>query len=73
MRIKLLKQWRTFAAGDVAVIGGGVADTLIRRGIAVEDGAASAVRESRTIETAALEPAATVRTADATPKRRAKR
>ena len=73
MKIKLLKQWRTFAAGDVAVIGGGVADTLIRRGIAVEDGPASAVRESRPIETASLEPAASVRTADATPKRRGRR
>lgn len=73
MKIRLLRAWRTLAAGDVTTVGGGVADTLIRRGIAVEDGAASAVREPRTIETAALEPAATVRTADATPKRRAKR
>ena len=73
MKIRLLRAWRTLAAGDVTTVGGGVADTLIRRGIAVEDGSASAIRESRTIETAALEPAATVRTADATPKRRAKR
>ena len=73
MKIRFVKAWRGYPRGAVATMGGGVADVLLRRGVAVEDGAASAVRESRTIETAALEPAATVRTADATPKRRAKR
>jgi hypothetical protein len=73
MKIRLLKHWRTLAAGQVCIVGGGVADTLIRRGIAAEEPPASTVRELRTVETAAIEPDATVRTADATPKRRARR
>jgi hypothetical protein len=73
MILKLLKPWRSKLPGDIITIGGGVADAMIRRGIAAEEPPSSTVREVRTVETAALEPDATVRTADATPKRRARR
>lgn len=67
MKIRFTKSWKGYAAGEITVIGGGVADTLIRRGIAVEE------TQQQLIETASLEPAEAVRTADATPKRRARK
>lgn len=66
MKIRFLRAWKGYASGETTVIGGGVADVLIRRGVAVED------KQQTLVETAALEPAQQ-RTADATPRRRGKR
>ena len=68
MRIRFLKSYRAYSPGDVIDIGGGVADILIQRRIAVAD-----TQPVLPIQTAAMEPTATVRTADATPKRRGRR
>jgi len=68
MKIRFVKPYRAYIPGDAIEIGGGVADMLIQRRIAVAD-----TQPVLPIETAALEPDATVRTADATPKRRGRR
>ena len=68
MKIRFLKSYRAYIPGDVIDIGGGVADMLIQRRIAVKD-----TQPVLPIQTATLEPDATVRTADATPKRRGRR
>lgn len=64
-RMKFVRSWRVYRAGQVVEIPGGLAAELASKRIAVED------HQGTLIETAAMEPVA--ETADATPQRRGKR
>lgn len=61
-KMRFVRPWRVYRAGQVVEIPGGLAAELLARKVAVED------RQQDLIETAAVEPV--VETADATPKRR---
>jgi hypothetical protein len=61
-KLKMLRSFRSYRAGQVVEIPGGLAQELIAKRFAVED------RQQELIETAAVEH--DVETADATPKRR---
>jgi hypothetical protein len=61
-KLRMLRSFRSYRAGQVVDIPGGLAQELIARRFAVED------RQQELIETAAVEH--DVETADATPKRR---
>jgi hypothetical protein len=61
-KLRMLRSFRSYRAGQVVEIPGGLAQELIARRFAVED------RQQELIETAAVEH--DVETADATPKRR---
>jgi hypothetical protein len=61
----MLRSFRSYRAGQVVEIPGGLAQELIAKRFAVED------RQQELIETAAVEH--DVETADATPKRRRKK
>jgi len=64
-KLKMLRAFKNYRAGQVVEIPGGLAAELIAKRFAVED------RQQELIETAAIEPA--TETADATPKRRGRR
>ena len=64
-KLKFIRSWRVYRAGQTVEIPGGLAAELIARKVAVED------TQPALIETAAMEPV--VETADATPKRRRKK
>lgn len=64
-KLRMLRSFRSYRAGQVVEIPGGLAAELIAKRFAVED------RQQELIETAAIEPA--TETADATPKRRGRR
>ena len=61
-KLRMLRSFRNYRAGQVVEIPGGLAQELIAKRFAVED------RQQELIETAAVEH--DVETADATPKRR---
>jgi len=61
-KLRMLRSFRSYRAGQVVEIPGGLAQELISKRFAVED------RQQELIETAAVEH--DVETADATPKRR---
>jgi hypothetical protein len=61
-KLRMLRSFRSYRAGQVVEIPGGLAQELIARRFAVED------RQHELIETAALETDA--ETADATPRKR---
>jgi hypothetical protein len=61
-KLRMLRSFRSYRAGQVVEIPGGLAQELIAKRFAVED------RQQELIETAAVEH--DVETADATPKRR---
>jgi hypothetical protein len=61
-KLRMLRSFRSYRAGQVVEIPGGLAAELIAKRFAVED------RQQELIETAAVEH--DVETADATPKRR---
>lgn len=63
-KLRILRAFRAYRAGQVLDVPGGIADSLIRNGIAVED-------KQQELETAAVERRA--ETADATPRRRGTR
>lgn len=60
-KLKFVRAWRAYRAGQVVEIAGGLAAELVARRVAIED------RQGTLIETAAVEPA--TETADATPRR----
>ena len=64
-KLRMLRSFRSYRAGQVVEIPGGLAQELISKRFAVED------RQQELIETAAVEH--DVETADATPKRRRKK
>jgi hypothetical protein len=64
-KLRMLRSFQNYRAGQVVEIPGGRAQELIARRFAVED------RQQELIETAAVEH--DVETADATPKRRRKK
>jgi hypothetical protein len=64
-KLRMLRSFRSYRAGQVVEIPGGLAAELIAKRFAVED------RQQELIETAAVEH--DVETADATPKRRRKK
>ncbi len=64
-KLRMLRSFRSYRAGQVVEIPGGLAQELIAKRFAVED------RQQELIETAAVEH--DVETADATPKRRRKK
>ena len=64
-KLRMLRSFRSYRAGQVVEIPGGLAAELIAKRFAVED------RQQELIETAAVER--DVETADATPKRRRKK
>lgn len=61
-KMKLLRPYSSYRAGQVVEVPGGLAADWIARKIAIED------KQSELIETAAVDPK--VETADATPRRR---
>jgi hypothetical protein len=61
-KLRMLRSFRSYRAGQVVEIPGGLAQELIAKRFAVED------RQQELIETAAVEH--DLETADATPKRR---
>lgn len=63
-KLRFVRPWRVYRAGQVIDVPGGLAAELVARRLAVED-------RQQLLETAALDPA--VETADATPKRRGRR
>lgn len=63
-KLRFVRSWRAYRAGQAVEVPGGLAAELIARGVAVED-------RQTLIETAAMELAGEM--ADATPKRRRKR
>ena len=65
MKLKFIRPWRVYRAGQVVEIPAGMAAELLSKRVAVED------RQGQLIETAAVEPAA--ETADATPRKRGRR
>ena len=65
MKLKFIRPWRAYRAGQVVEIPGGLAAELVAKRIAVED------RQGELIETAAVEPV--TETADATPRKRGRR
>ena len=65
MKLKFVRSWRAYRAGQVVEVPGGLAAELIARRVAVED------RQGQLIETAAVEHQA--ETADATPRKRGRR
>lgn len=64
-KLRFLRPWRAYRAGQVVEIPAGMATELVAKRVAVHD------RQELLIETAAVETAA--ETADATPKRRGRR
>lgn len=65
MKLKFIRPWRAYRAGQVVDVPGGLAADLVARRVAVED------NQAELIETAAVERI--TETADATPRRRRKR
>lgn len=61
-KLKFVRSWRVYRAGQTVELPGGIAAELIAKRVAVED------QQTQLIETAAIEPV--TETADATPKRR---
>lgn len=65
MKLKFIRPWRAYRAGQVVDVPGGLAADLVARRVAVED------KQAELIETATVERI--TETADATPRRRRKR
>lgn len=64
-KLRFVRPWRGYRAGQVVDVPGGLAASLLAQRLAVED------RQGSLLETAAVDPV--VETADATPRKRGRR